>query len=102
VIENSGRELSRQDYSEAQIEAALESAWRVDTQLIRDESYFVAEADGEIVACGGWSRRKTLFGSDAQAGRESGVLDPNRDSARIRAFFVRPDWARRGMRKDLI
>jgi GNAT superfamily N-acetyltransferase len=102
LIANSARDLSRQDYSEAQIEAAIGTAWGVDTELIRDETYFVAEAGGEIVACGGWSRRKTLFGTDAHAGRESEVLDPGRDSARIRAFFVRPDWARRGVGRALL
>ena len=102
LITTSARELSRDDYSEAQIEAAIGTAWGVDTELIRDETYFVAEAAGEIVACGGWSRRKTLFGADAQAGRESKVLDPRRDSARIRAFFVRPDWARQGIGRALL
>jgi N-acetylglutamate synthase-like GNAT family acetyltransferase len=102
LIANSARESSKQDYSKAQVESAIGTAWGVDTELIRDETYFVAEADGEIVGCGGWSRRKTLFGADAHAGRESEVLDPTRDSARIRAFFVRPDWARRGIGRALL
>ncbi len=102
LIANSARELSRQDYSDAQIESAIGTAWGVDTELIRDETYFVAEAGGEIVACGGWSRRTTLFGADVHAGRESSVLDPSRDSARIRAFFVRPDWVRRGIGRALL
>ncbi len=97
LIARSARELCRDDYSEAQIEAAIGTAWGVDTELIRDETYFAVEADGEIVACGGWSRRKTLFGADAAADRESETLDPTTDSARIRAFFVRPDWARQGI-----
>jgi len=102
LIALSARELCRDDYTVAQIEAAIGSAWGVDTELIRDATYFVAEADGEIVACGGWSRRKTLFGADARAGRESEVLDPRTDSARIRAFFVRPDLARRGIGRVLL
>src|SRR5688572_12943456 len=98
IIAESARVLTRADYSDAQIEAALGTAFGVDTELIRDGTYFVVEAEGEgIVACGGWSRRKTLFGGDGQQGRESEVLDPERESARIRAFFVRPDWARRGI-----
>src|SRR5262245_5763406 len=98
VIEQSTRVLMRSDYTDAQIDAALGNAFGVDTELIRDGTYFVVEAEGAgIVACGGWSRRKTLFGSDAQRGRESEVLDPDRDSARIRAFFVHPDWARQGI-----
>lgn len=91
------RGLSRDDYSEVQIEAALGAALGVDSQLIRDGTYFVAEADETLVACGGWSWRKTLFGSDDHAGRQPQSLDPARDAARIRAFFVHPDWARRGL-----
>lgn len=102
LIAASAHGLSRQDYTAAQIEAALGNAWGVDTELIRDGTYFVAESEGEIVACGGWSRRKTLFGADAQPGRESELLDPKRDAARIRAFFVHPDWARRGIGRRLL
>lgn len=102
VIAESARGLSRQDYTDAQIEAALGAAWGVDTELIRDGTYFAAEANGEIVACGGWSYRKTLFGGDGQAGRESEMLDPTSESARIRAFFVRPDWARLGIGAALL
>jgi GNAT superfamily N-acetyltransferase len=102
IIAASARGLSRQDYTDAQIEAALAGAFGVDTELIRDGTYFLAEAAGEIVACGGWSRRQTRFGSDRQPGRQSAVLDPARDAARIRAFFVRPDWARRGLGRALL
>jgi len=69
----------------------------VDTQLIRDGTYFVIASGAEIVACGGWSRRRTLFGSDRQVGREDALLDPQAEAARIRAFFVRPGWERRGL-----
>jgi GNAT superfamily N-acetyltransferase len=102
LIADSARRLSRDHYSEAQVEAALGSAFGVDSELIRDGTYFVAEADGAIVGCGGWSRRATLFGSDAQPGRRSELLDPARDSARIRAFFVHPDWARRGIGRAIL
>jgi len=102
LIAESARGLSCQDYTELQIEAALGTAWGVDSELIHDGTYFVAEAGGEIVGCGGWSRRKTLFGGDRGAGCQSEVLDPSRDSARIRAFFVRPDWARRGIGRALL
>jgi GNAT superfamily N-acetyltransferase len=91
------RELSRDDYSEEQIAAALGAALGVDSQLISDGTYFVAEAAGQVVACGGWSWRKTLFGSDGQADRQPESLDPARDAARIRAFFVHPAWARQGL-----
>jgi GNAT superfamily N-acetyltransferase len=102
LIEVSARALSRLDYSPAQIEAALRSAWGVDTQLIRDQSYFVAERAGELVACGGWSWRRTLFGGDGQQGREPEALDRACDAARVRAFFVHPDWARRGLGRLLL
>lgn len=102
LIVSSARELCRQDYTDVQIEAALRSAWGVDTQLIADGTYFVAEARGEIVACGGWGRRKTLFGGDRNPDRSAAELDPAHDAARIRAFFVRPDWARHGIGAALL
>src|SRR5579862_5062746 len=99
VIEASVRGLQEDDYTPAQIEGALQSVYGVDTQLIADGTYFAVEApeDGEIIACGGWSKRKTLFGGDQYAGREDSLLDPTRDAAKIRAFFVHPSWARRGV-----
>ena len=102
IIADSSRGLGREDYTMEQIEAALGTAWGVDSQLIADATYFAVEAAGEIVACGGWSRRRTLFGADGRAGRESGLLDPARDAAKIRAFFVRPDWARKGIGRALV
>lgn len=102
VIAESSRGLGRDDYSSEQIEAALGTAWGIDTELIADGTYFVVEAEGQIVACGGWSRRKTLFGSDARPGRQSELLDPSQDAARIRAFFVRPQSARRGIGRLLL
>lgn len=102
IIAQSARGLGPPDYTHAQIEAALGSAWGVDTELIRDGTYFVVETSGESVACGGWSRRRTLFGGDGQPGRRSDLLDPARDAARIRAFFVRPGWARQGIGRLLL
>jgi GNAT superfamily N-acetyltransferase len=103
VIEASVRGLQAEDYSPAQIEGALHSVYGVDSQLIADGTYFAAEVtdpdtkESEIVACGGWSKRKTLYGGDQYAGREDSLLDPLRDAAKIRAFFVHPAWARRGI-----
>jgi GNAT superfamily N-acetyltransferase len=102
LIAVSTRGLSRADYTDQQIEAALGGAMGVDSELIRDGTYFVVEAGGEIVGCGGWSRRRTLFGADSGPGRESALLDPSREAARIRAFFVHPDWARRGIGRRLL
>ena len=102
IIDASVRGLQAGDYSPTQIEGALASVYGVDSQLIADGTYFAAEvpdAEGErtIVACGGWSKRKTLYGGDQYAGREDSLLDPACDAAKIRAFFVHPDWARRGI-----
>jgi len=102
LIAASVRALSKNDYTDAQIDAALGTAFGVDSELIRDGTYFVAEANGEILGSGGWSRRRTLFGGDAQSGRQSELLDPAREAARIRAFFVRPDWARHGIGRALL
>ena len=101
IIEASVRGLQAHDYSAAQIEGALASVYGIDSRLIGDGTYFVAEVteeDGrQIVGCGGWSKRKTLYGGDQYAGREDSLLDPATDAAKIRAFFVHPDWARRGI-----
>lgn len=97
LIARSARELSADDYTPEQVEGALRGAFGVDTQLIQDRTYFVAEADGKLVACGGWSKRRTLFGGDAGAGRDAAELDPSTDAAKIRAFFVDPAYARRGL-----
>jgi GNAT superfamily N-acetyltransferase len=97
LIAASVRKLQAVDYTSAQLEGALRSVYGVDTQLIHDGTYFVAEVGGAIVACGGWSKRRTLFGADHCPGREDSLLDPAFDAAKIRAFFVHPEWARRGI-----
>jgi ribosomal protein S18 acetylase RimI-like enzyme len=128
LITLSVRGLQSSYYSAAQMDAALGSVFGVDRQLIRDRTYFVVETGGassrqtvgderrrahsapeapsrrppSIVGCGGWSKRKTLFGSDHQTNRDDAELDPTRDSARIRAFFVHPDWARRGIGRAIL
>jgi GNAT superfamily N-acetyltransferase len=100
LIEQSVRGLQKDDYSPAQIEGALGHTLGLDTQLIGDRTYFVAEPieqAGLIVGCGGWSNRKTLFGSDHGPNRENAFLDPKTDAAKIRAIFVHPQWARQGL-----
>jgi GNAT superfamily N-acetyltransferase len=97
LIARSARGLSAADYRAEQIEGALQGAFGVDSQLLSDETYFVVEDAGRIVGCGGWSFRATLFGGDARAGRDASTLDPKTQAAKIRAFFVDPDHARRGI-----
>ncbi len=100
LIEASVRRLQANDYTPRQIDGALGTVLGVDTQLIRDGTYFVAETVGRLpllVGCGGWSRRRTLFGADCGPGRLPELLDPALDSARIRAIFVHPDFARQGL-----
>ena len=97
LIGRSARELSTADYRPAQVEGALRGAFGVDSQLLKDETYFVAEEDGNILGCGGWSFSSTLFGGDARAERDPSMLDPLTQPAKIRAFFVDPAQARRGI-----
>src|ERR1700680_2047031 len=112
LIDASVRGLQAQDYSPVQIEGALKTVFGVDSQLIADGTYFVAKVDRDarqradqknmyaepvIAGCGGWSKRKTLYGSDHWTGREDALLDPRHDAAKIRAFFIHPAWARRGI-----
>jgi len=100
LIEASVRGLQANDYTPAQIEGALGTVLGLDTLLIRDRTYFVAETTDhqpQIAACGGWSKRKTLFGADAAAVREPELLDPVTDAAKVRAIFVHPDFARQGL-----
>src|SRR5215207_11127801 len=89
LIARSARELSAGYYTEAQVEALLRHVFGADTQLIRDGTYFIAESeDGALVAVGGWSRRRTLYGGDRLKDADDPALDPAREPARIRAFFV--------------
>ena len=104
LIDSSVRRLQAQDYTPAQMEGALSTVFGVDTQLIADGTYLVVEycpaessAPPLIVACGGWSKRRTLYGADQWTDRHDDLLDPRREAAKIRAFFIHPDWARRGI-----
>jgi RimJ/RimL family protein N-acetyltransferase/predicted N-acetyltransferase YhbS len=97
LIHHSVRGLSTEQYDAQQIESSLKYIFGVDTQLIEDGTYFVVEAGDQIVGSGGWSKRKTLYGGDQAKQTEDNLLDPAHDPARIRAFYVHPDWARRGV-----
>jgi N-acetylglutamate synthase-like GNAT family acetyltransferase len=109
LIDRAVRELQAGDYTPSQIDEALRTYLSLDTQLIDDQTYFVVEdptapPDAPLVASGGWSPRRTLCGGDTSvvgsrhaAERDSSLLDPATDAAKIRAFYVHPDWARRGI-----
>jgi GNAT superfamily N-acetyltransferase len=102
LIALSARGLSVGDYSAEQVDAALGGVFGVDTELIADGTYFVARAGEELVGCGGWSKKRTLFGGDRYGQREAGELDPQVDAAKIRAFFVHPGWARKGIGRAIL
>ena len=127
LIPVSARALSRGFYTDAQTEAAIRHIFGPDTRLIADGTYFVAEevatngaartatraatngaagtasvARSAVVGCGGWSRRRTLYGGDQMKSAEDPLLDPRVDAARIRAFFVHPDFARRGVGRRIL
>ena len=102
LIRRSGIGLSKGFYTPAQARAVTDHVFGVDTQLVIDQTYFVVEDRGEMVACGGWSRRATLFGADRMKQEADPLLDPATEPARIRAFFVDPSAARRGYGKLLL
>ena len=102
LIAASVRGLSEGYYSAKQIESSIKYIFGIDTQLLIDGTYYVIEANNTIAACGGWSKRKTLYGGDQHKSTTDPLLNPNTDAARIRAFFVDPAWARQGIGKMLI
>ena len=102
LIAESARHLSRAHYDDQQIETAIATVFGVDTSLIEDGTYFVVEIDGELAGCGGWSKRKTLYGGDQYTSRDTGYLDPASEPAKIRAFFIHPNHARKGIARALL
>jgi GNAT superfamily N-acetyltransferase len=102
LIALSVRGLSTEYYTPNQIESALKYIFGIDSQLITDGTYYLTKRDGVITGCGGWSQRNTLFGGDQHKEIEDPLLDPSTDAARIRAFFVHPDYARQGIGKQII
>jgi GNAT superfamily N-acetyltransferase len=101
LIVASVRQLSVGFYSPAQIDAALQAVFGVDSQLIADETYYIIDGAHGPAAAGGWSGRNTLYGGDQTKGATDPRLDPATDPARIRAFFVHPTYARRGLARKL-
>src|ERR1700761_5281731 len=102
MIAVSVRGLSTDYYTPAQIESAIKYIFGVDTQMVIDGTYYIAEVDGITAGCGGWSKRNTLYGGDQHKDIEDPLLDPKHDAARIRAFFVHPGYARKGVGRHII
>jgi len=102
LIPLSVRSLQAAYYSTAQMESAIGPVFAVDRQLISDGTYFVVEHAGELIGCGGWSRRRSMFGGDHGRTIPDGLIDPACDPARVRAFFVHPNWARRGIGRRIL
>jgi GNAT superfamily N-acetyltransferase len=102
LIEHVTRTSLARCYSEAQLAVALGPVFGLDRQLIRDSTYFVVENAGEIIACGGWSKRLAVYGGDRERTGADAELNPQTDAARVRAFFVHPAWERRGIGRALL
>lgn len=102
LIARAGIALSVGFYTEEQAAAVTRHVFGVDSQLVADQTYFLIEDGGEVLACGGWSKRNTLFGGDQAKRGPDALLDPAREPARIRAFFVAPHMARRGLGRQLM
>jgi GNAT superfamily N-acetyltransferase len=102
LIARSGIALSAGFYTAQQAQAITGHVFGVDTQLVADQTYFLIERDGHMLACGGWSKRATLFGADRTKRGADPLLDPASEPARIRAFFVAPDAARQGLGRMLL
>ncbi|ARN84944.1 GNAT family N-acetyltransferase [Candidatus Nucleicultrix amoebiphila] len=102
LIQESARGLSRKHYTPQQIESLIRYVFSVDSELIEDQTYYVIDEGGAYLACGGWSKRRTLFGGDHCLDRTQGSLDPHQEAAKIRAFFVAPAYVGQGLAKMLM
>ncbi len=102
IIKSSVHGLQANEYSQSQRDAAIGTVFGIDRNLINDQTYFILEIDNEIAGCGGWSFRKAMFGADTLTSQEPQKLDPNIDAARIRAFFISPNFARMGLGKLIL
>jgi GNAT superfamily N-acetyltransferase len=101
LMELSIGELLKPFLSAAEI-ASSRTIMGLDTQLIRDGTYFVVEENGVLAGCGGWSRRATMYGGDVSPGRDPALLDPGKDPARVRAMYTHPAFTRRGVGRMIL
>src|ERR1041385_263460 len=103
LIAESVRGLGKGYYDDRQIDLSVKTVFGVDRELIDDGTYFVAEIEGRVVGCGGWGRRQTIYGASVYGeSRDSPLLDPASDPAKIRAFFIHPDAARKGIGRAIL
>ncbi|HEY8179475.1 MAG TPA: GNAT family N-acetyltransferase [Candidatus Limnocylindria bacterium] len=102
LMKASTRDLFPAWYDAEQTAASIEYVASVDRTLIADETYFVAEADDGLIACGGWSRRDKMYAGAGDAAGDARLVDPATEPARVRAMFVRSDWTRRGLGRRIL
>lgn len=102
ALSDAAIERLQRSFLDASQIAASHRIMGVDTQLVDDGTYVVAECAGTVVGCGGWSRRRTMYGGDHSTGRDDGLLDPRVEAARVRAMYTHPDWARRGIGRRIL
>ena len=102
LMEQSAAALFPAHYDEEQTASAVRYVAQVDRMLLEDGTYFVIEGDGDLVACGGWSRRHKLHTGSGDSSDDARLLDPSQEPARVRAMFVRPDWTRRGLGRRIL
>jgi GNAT superfamily N-acetyltransferase len=102
LMKLSGDVLFRRFYDEEQATSAVRFVSQVDPMLLADGTYFVLEAEGELVACGGWSRRDRLYTGSGDSDDDARLLDPATEAARVRAMFTRADWTRRGLGRRIL
>jgi GNAT superfamily N-acetyltransferase len=102
LMKASGDVLFRRFYDERQAASAVRFVSQIDPMLLADGTYFVLEAEGELVACGGWSRRDRLYTGSGDGADDARLLDPATEAARVRAMFTRADWTRRGLGRRIL
>ena len=102
LIARSARELQAEFYPPEVLDVAVGTAFGLDPMLLADETYYLIERDGQPVACGGWSFRAKTYGAAGHLADATARMQPGRDAARIRAFFVAPDYARQGLGSRLL
>ena len=102
LMEASIRAIFPAYYDEQQTASSVRYVGHLDELLVTDGTYYVHEFGGEVVSCGGWSRRNKLYAGPGEAGDDDRLLDPATEPARIRAMFVRSDWTRRGLGREIL